>query len=84
MSRYSTVTHIGRRHRYRALVAVDSLTRSLGYPPTVREVAKAIEVKSIGQTHDALCALKESGYIDWQPLSARTLRVTQRGREALL
>lgn len=47
------------------------------YSPTMREIAKAVELKSVSTVHSHLEKMREKGYIDFVNSSPRTLRVMQ-------
>ena len=65
------------------LAAVDSLTQQTGYSPSVREVGKVAGVSSSSTAHDHLQRLQELGLVAFCPKMARTLRLTEAGRQAL-
>ena len=48
-----------------------------GYPPTVREIGRAFDIRSNNGVADHLAALKAKGRIAWSGGKARTLRVLQ-------
>lgn len=43
------------------------------YPPTVREIAKGVELKSSSTVHSHLTQLKQKGYIIWRQENPRTI-----------
>lgn len=46
-----------------------------GYPPTVREIGKAVNLKSTSSVHAHLAALTEKGYIRKNPAQPRTIEI---------
>ncbi len=50
-----------------------------GYPPSVREVGKAIDVSSSSTAHEVISRLAERGWISIGQRMARTIRVTEDG-----
>lgn len=61
----------------RVLAAIDSLTDELGYPPTIRELSKALGMKSSSTVHVHLGNLESRGMITRHPNCPRTLRVVK-------
>lgn len=57
----------------RILDFVKDYTTQNGYPPTVREIAKALGVKSHSSIYSCLCRLKQRGLITWVPHLPRTM-----------
>ncbi len=56
--------------------AVEKLTRSEGYPPTLREVAAAIGVNT-PRAHQLAHRARERGLLTFRDGSPRTLRVVE-------
>lgn len=54
--------------------AIDDLTKRLGYPPSVREIAAATN-RGPATTQSKLHALKAAGRVDWVEGQARTIRI---------
>ena len=50
-----------------------------GYPPSVREIGKAVGLKSTATVHNYLQKLNEKGYIKKQDKKGRTLRLLKGG-----
>lgn len=48
-----------------------------GYPPTVREIAKQVGLKSISTVHGHLVSLEELGYIRRNPSMSRAIEIVQ-------
>lgn len=51
-----------------------------GYPPSVREIGKAVGLKSTATVHGYLAKLQEKGYIKKQDQKGRTLKVLKGGQ----
>lgn len=54
---------------------INKQVRAVGYPPSVREICKAVNLKSTSSVHMYLKRLKDKGYIAKQDLKTRALRV---------
>ena len=50
-----------------------------GYPPSVREIGKAVGLKSTATVHGYLAKLQEKGYIDKEGQKGRALRLLKGG-----
>lgn len=50
-------------------------------PPTVREIAQALDMASTGGIHRWLEILRSQGKIEWEPGKSRTIRVIQKKGE---
>lgn len=59
------------------LNAIESMTRRHGYPPTVRELARALGLSSAGSLLTRLDKLQARGLVLREEGMSRTLRVTQ-------
>ena len=46
-----------------------------GYPPAVREICEAVNLKSTSSVHSHLSALEEKGYIRRDPTKPRTIEI---------
>lgn len=57
------------------LEAILTYTKENKYPPSVRELADMVNLKSSSTVHGYLHRLKMHGLIAWEPGSPRTLRV---------
>ncbi|WP_231516888.1 HTH domain-containing protein [Sporolactobacillus terrae] len=55
--------------------AIKKLTREQGYPPSVRELADAVNLKSTSTVQRHLEHLKRDGRVDFEHGCPRTLRV---------
>jgi repressor LexA len=54
-----------------------------GYPPTIREIGEALDIRSTNGVNDHLKALERKGFLTRDPVKSRALIPTPRGREAL-
>lgn len=54
---------------------ISEQVKEYGYPPSVREICKAVGLKSTSSVHMYLARLKEKGYIAKQDLKTRALKV---------
>lgn len=65
------------------LRAIADLTEAHGYAPTVRELGRRIGVKSTNAVKDTLEALARRGLLRWEQGLARTLALTESGRQRI-
>lgn len=56
---------------------IRKFTAKKGYPPTVREMAYYMGVGSPNGLMCHLKALKKKGYVEWEPKTARSVRLTE-------
>jgi len=54
---------------------IERYTQEKGYPPTVREIGKAVGLKSSSTVHSHLKALEQDGYIFRDSLRTRAIRI---------
>lgn len=54
---------------------INMQVKEVGYPPSVREICKAVNLKSTSSVHMYLSRLKEKGYIAKQDLKTRALKI---------
>jgi repressor LexA len=54
-----------------------------GYPPTIREIGEALDIRSTNGVNDHLKALERKGYLARDPVKSRALIPTERAREVL-
>jgi repressor LexA len=54
-----------------------------GYPPTIREIGEALEIRSTNGVNDHLKALERKGFLTRDPVKSRALMPTSAAREAL-
>jgi repressor LexA len=57
------------------LAYVQQQIKKNGYPPTVREICAALNIKSTSTVHKAIGSLQEQGYIRKDPVKRRALEV---------
>ena len=50
-----------------------------GYPPSVREIGKAVDLKSTATVHGYIAALEQKGYIKKESQKGRTLKLLKGG-----
>lgn len=63
------------------LTAINDAINDNGYPPTVREIGKAINISSSSTVAGYLNRLLTEGYISKDPAKPRALEITSKGRE---
>jgi len=56
---------------------INAFTREQGYPPSVREIAAGVGLKSSGSVHYHLDELRRQGRIGMEPSKGRTIRFPQ-------
>src|SRR5512143_2159043 len=54
-----------------------------GYPPTIREIGEALDIRSTNGVNDHLKALERKGYVERDPVKSRAVVPTPAAREAL-
>jgi repressor LexA len=54
-----------------------------GYPPTIREIGEALDIRSTNGVNDHLKALERKGFLSRDPVKSRALIPTAAAREAL-
>jgi repressor LexA len=54
-----------------------------GYPPTIREIGEALDIRSTNGVNDHLKALERKGYLSRDPVKSRALIPSPAAREAL-
>lgn len=54
----------------------------MGYPPSVREIGRAVRLKSTASVYDHLQTLEDRGFIRRDPAKPRTITVTGRGHDS--
>lgn len=59
----------------KVLDAINTFINENRFPPTSREVGKALGIKSSSTVHGHFVRLKDKGYIDWVEAKPRTLKV---------
>ena len=61
--------------QHQLLVYIDKHSREDGYCPSMREMAAAIGLKSVGAVHDMLARLERRGFIRRLPRCSRSIEV---------
>jgi len=54
-----------------------------GYPPTIREIGEALDIRSTNGVNDHLKALEKKGFLTRDPVKSRALIPGERAREVL-
>lgn len=62
------------------LAFIEAQIKKEGYPPSVREIGKAVGLSSTATVHGYLNRLKEKGYIQKEDQKGRTLKVLMGGK----
>ena len=60
---------------------IEKSLKNNGYPPSVREICKAVGLKSTATVHGYLNSLEEKGYIKKESQKGRTLKLLKGGLE---
>jgi repressor LexA len=66
---------ISMKRREMIIEAITELTKEKGYPPSVRELAEAVNLKSTSTVQGHLERLKKDGRVNFEHGCPRTLRV---------
>ena len=61
------------------LKVIEKQIKTDGYPPSVREIGKAVGLKSTATVHGYLAALEKKGYIKKESQKGRTLKLLKGG-----
>lgn len=61
--------------------SIRTLSRNLGYPPSIRELADDLGVKSSETVHGALVRLRAQGLVTWRPNTPRTLKLVRKPKQ---
>jgi len=69
--------------QYEILDTIYKTIEEKGFPPTVREIGKAVELSSTSTVHGHLSRLEENGYIKRDPSSPRAIEITVQGLDVL-
>lgn len=70
------------RYRY-VLEFIDRYIRENGISPTIREIKEGLELSSTSITRARVLELAEDELISFKPSLARTIQITERGRDAI-
>ena len=60
---------------------IEKQSKINGYPPSVREIGKAVGLKSTATVHAYISALEEKGYVKKESQKGRTLKLLKGGLE---
>ena len=58
---------------------IEKQSKINGYPPSVREIGKAVGLKSTATVHGYLAKLEQKGYIKKESQKGRTLKLLKEG-----
>ena len=72
-----------RQKQLNVLEYIYQTVQTQGYPPTVREIGKAIGLSSTSTVHGHIDRLQKNGYLEKDPTKPRALEITAQGLEAL-
>ena len=79
MSKKSKLGELNEREKS-ILAYIENQVKKEGYPPSVREICKAVGLSSTATVHTYLNRLKEKGYIEKENQKGRTLKVIKGGK----
>ena len=71
--------HNGPARRLAILAYIGRHQAEHGFAPSVRELTAAVGLASTSATHSHLVTLRYAGLVDYEPLFARSLHLTQEG-----
>lgn len=60
----------------KVLRVVQKFIERKGYPPSVRQIARVLGLKSSSGVHKSLVRLREEGLVQWEEGQLRTLHLT--------
>lgn len=75
--------HVLTERQLQILALIAKRIRIDGWPPTIRELADALSIRSTNGAADHLRRLEEKGYLLRGPAQARAMKLTPLGRKAL-
>jgi repressor LexA len=76
MGKEAPVTKHDAERKRRILEFVAATLRDHGYPPSVREIAQAVDLASTSAVHHHLQALEREGYLERGAAQSRAIRLT--------
>lgn len=65
------------------LIFINDYLTENHYPPSTREIGKAIDLKSTSTVHDHLHVMKHRELITFEPQYPRTISITPKGKKVL-
>ena len=71
------------KRQLRILRYIYETVKEKGYPPTVREICKAVDLSSTSTVHGHLARLVKNGFLEKDPTKPRAMEVTLAGLEAI-
>jgi repressor LexA len=74
----SEMTDLNKRERA-ILKFIEKQIKEKGYPPSVREIGKAVDLSSTATVHSYIAKLTQKGYIKKEDQKGRTLKVLKGG-----
>ena len=63
------------------LMFIEAQVKKEGYPPSVREIGKAVGLSSTATVHTYIAKLKEKGYLSKEDQKGRTLKLLKGGKK---
>jgi repressor LexA len=69
--------------KQRIIEYIAATLRARGYPPSVREIAQAVDLASTSAVHHHLAVLERDGYLERGATQSRALRLTPRAALAV-
>ncbi len=78
MGRKKSTVELNKREKT-ILKCIEKQISEVGYPPSVREIGKAVGLKSTATVHGYLAKLEQKGYIKKESQKGRTLRLLKGG-----
>src|SRR6476661_2183548 len=76
VAKEARVTKHDAERKVRILDFIAATLRSRGYPPSVREIAKAVGLASTSAVHHHLLILEREGYLERGAAQSRAIRLT--------
>jgi repressor LexA len=76
VERRRPVTRHDAERKRKILDVIAATIRARGYPPSVREIAKAVGLASTSAVHHHLLALEKEGYLERGAAQSRAIRLT--------
>lgn len=67
--------------KYKILIFISDYIEANVIPPTVREIGKAVGLKSTSSVSEHLWRLRRDGYISYQPSIPRSIVMFEKGKQ---